>query len=394
MRGGKRFLRGLAAWFTLAAITPALAAAATVSGTVSDEVTHAGIADVDACFRPEPETFETECDETDPTGHYEVGGLPKGSYVVRFSADRNNLQYVSEYFDDAQDYFEMDLFNLGAGDATISAELAEGGAIAGTISDETTGLPASGVRACAMDSQGFWPRCDDSDANGDYFLNGVPSGIYKVEYEGGNRVNYLHEFYEDAAARAAATDVAVTAPTTTSDIDAELTPGAEILGHVTDIRTGAPAADIMVCALEPEPGEYQACDWTDSAGGYAMRSLPAGTYLVAFELEYFPWGVGADQWWRGAATAAEADSIAIAPPETRTGIDGQVTSPYWPQGLDPAGGIVIPRPPPSGSKPRPKKCKKGFHRKVVHGKRRCVRKQRRRQQRRRSGNAGKTRTGS
>ena len=224
-----------------------------------------------------------------------------------------NLKYVSEYFDDAQDYFEIDLFSLGVAAATINVELAEGGAIAGTITDESTGLPVSGVRACAMDSQGFWPRCDDSDTNGDYLLNGVPSGVYSVEYEGGNRVNYLHEFYEDAATWAAATDVAVAAPATTSGIDAELAQGAEILGHVTDVRAGAPAADITVCALEPEPGRIPGLRLDRSAGDYAIRSLHARTYLVAFELEYFPWGIWADQWWQGAATAAEADPIAIAP---------------------------------------------------------------------------------
>lgn len=378
---------GLTVSFALAAAAPALAAAATVSGTVSDEVTHAGIAGVDACFDPRPETFDQKCDETDSAGRYEVGGLPAGTYVVRFSAERSNLKYVSEYFDDAQDFLEMDYFTLGAGDATIDAGLAEGGAIAGTITDEGTAMPVAGIRACALDSQGFWPRCVDSDANGDYLLNGVPSGVYSVEYEGGNRVNYLRELYEDADTWATATDVPVTAPATTAGIDAELARGAEIIGTVSDVRTGAPAFDVMVCAIEPGPYGYQACDWTDSAGGYAIRSLPASTYLVAFQLEYLPSGLWADQWWQGAATAAEADPIAIAPPETRTGIDGQVTSPYWPQDLAAGGGTVNP-PPLLLSHPKPKsKCKKGFHRKLIKGKRRCVRKKVKRPQRRQNGKA-------
>lgn len=373
------------------ALTPTLAAAATVSGTVSDGVTHTGIAAVDACFKPEPEAFETQCDETDSAGRYEVPGLPAGDYVVRFSGDRNNLEYVSEYYDDAQSPLDFDLFELGTGNAVIDAELAKGGAIAGRITDETTGLPIAGLRACAMDSQGFWPRCDDSDANGDYLLNGIPSGVYSVEYEGGNRVSYLHEFYEDAATRAAATAVAVAAPATSAGIDAELAPGAQILGHVADVKTGGPAVDVMVCALEPEPGEYQACDWTDSAGDYAIRSLPANTYLVAFALEYFPWGVWAQQWWQGAATAAEATPIEIAPPEARSGIDGQAKSPYWPQDLSATTETPVPPFAPPGPQAKPEKCKKGFHRKLVNGKRRCVRKPRKHPQRRKGRKAGKVR---
>jgi len=386
MRGGTRFLVALMVSFALAAITPTLAAAATVSGTVGDESTHAGIAGVDACFRPQPEAFEARCDETDSAGHYEVTDLPEGKYAVHFSADRNNLKYVSEYYDNASDYFEMDLFTLGSANATIDAELAQGGSIAGTLTDEASGLPVAGVRACAMDSHGFWPRCVDSAADGAYRLNGIPSGVYSVEYEGGNRVNYLHEFYEDAETWAAATDVTVTAPALTSGIDDELAQGAEILGHVTDPGTGAPSRGVFVCANEQEPGEYQGCDTTDAEGNYAIRSLPAGTYLVAFELEYYPWGSSAKEWWQGAATMAEADPIVLTPPETRTGIDGRATSPYWPQqppspgtGGQPASS---PPPPPPAKKPL-KKCRKGFHRKLVKGKKRCVRKHRPRRQHRR-----------
>jgi hypothetical protein len=361
--------------FALAA--PAQAAAANVSGTVGDESTHAGIAGVDVCFRPEPEMFETRCDETDPAGHYEVVDLPEGEYVVHFSADRNNLKYVSEYYDNASNYLEMDLFTLGSAGATINAELAQGGSIAGTLTDEANGLPVAGVRACAQDSQGFWPRCIDSDANGAYQLNGIPSGVYSVVYEGGNRVNYLREFYEDAETWAAATDVSVTSPALTPGIDAELAQGAEILGRVTDPGTGAPSRGVFVCANEQEPGEYQGCDTTDEEGNYAIRSLPAGTYLVAFELEYYPSGLWAKEWWQGAATMAEADPIVLTPPETRTGIDGRATSPYWPQQpQSPAagGGLASSPPPPPPAKKPLKKCKKGFHRKLVRGKKRCVRK--------------------
>lgn len=384
LRGGTRFLVALMVCFALAA--PVRASAANVSGAVSDESTHAGIGGVDVCFRPEPEMFETRCGETDPGGHYEVVDLPEGKYVVHFSADRNNLKYVSEYYDNASNYLEMDLFTLGSAGATIDAELAQGGSIAGTITDEDSGLPVVGVRACAQDSQGFWPRCVNSDATGAYRLNGIPSGVYSVVYEGGNSVNYLREFYKDAETWAAATDVPVTSPALTSGIDAELAQGAEILGHVTDPGTGAPSKGVFVCANEQEPGEYQGCDTTNEEGNYAIRSLPAGTYLVAFELEYLPTGLWAKQWWQGAETMAEADPIVLMPPETRSGIDGQATSPYWPQpppspGIGGEAGGSPPPPPPA--KKTLKKCRKGFHRKLVKGKKRCVRKHHPRRQHRR-----------
>jgi hypothetical protein len=377
VRRERRTLVGwLLALLALALVAPPTAAAGTISGTVMAEG-GGPLQGVEVCPTPEPYTFEADCVDTDASGHYQLI-LPGADYRVYFSAFRNNLRYVSEWYDNARYYSEADLFHLGASEnANLGVALVEGGSIGGTVTDESTQGPIGGIWACAVDSEGIPTRCDRSDPNGDYLVNGLPSGTYNIEYEGGNTVNYLHEFYEDAGSRAAAIDVVVTAPATTPDIDAELAPGAEIFGHVTDPRTSGPSQGVFVCANEQAPGEYQGCDKTDPNGDYAIRSLPAGTYLVAFELEYFPWGQWAKQWWQGAATMAEADPIVLTPPEARTGIDGQASSPLWfppPHDPDVEGGTVNPPPLPP---PPPKQCRKGFHRKLVKGERRCVRKHQR-----------------
>ncbi|HEU4393384.1 MAG TPA: carboxypeptidase-like regulatory domain-containing protein [Solirubrobacterales bacterium] len=352
---------------------PSLATAGSVAGTVT-AAGGGGIPGVEVCFRPEPEAFETVCAQTGSGGQYKAENLPGAKYVVRFDAEPANLNYVSEYYNDAVSYFDLDLFNLGPGENVggLDAELAAGGSVGGTVTEEGTGLPIAGIRACAIDHEGIPMRCANTGAAGQYQLNGLPTGTYSVEYEGGNRVNYLREFYEDAETWAEATDVVVTAPgTTVSGIDAELAPGAQVLGHVSEVGSGAPREDVMVCAEEPDPFGYQACDWTDAAGDYAIRSIPAGTYLVAFELEYMPFGHIAGQWWEGAATAAEATPIAIKPPETRSGINGQLAPRFPKPKPEPIQVSLIQRPPP------PKKCRKGFHKKKVRGKVRCVRKHKR-----------------
>jgi hypothetical protein len=374
------FLVTIASAFALVALTPALASATSILGTVSAEG-GGPLQSVEVCPTPQPYTFEVDCAETDASGNYLLPGLPSGDYQVYFSAWPHNLPYVSEFYDNAHYSWEADLFHFDASqNAVLDVALAPGGSIAGTVSDENTHAPIAGIWACAIDQQGIPPRCALSDADGDYQLNGLPSGTYSVEYEGGNRVNYLREFYEDAQTWAAATDVNIIAPGLTPGIDAELAPGAEILGHVSDPGTGAPSRGVFVCANEQDPGEYQGCDSTDAAGDYAIRSLPAGTYLVAFELEYLPTGLFAKQWWDGVATMAEADPIEIAPPESRTGIDGQATSPFWPQETGGEEHAVLSpppfvSPPPVLKKPWPK-CKKGFHRRWAKGKRKCVRKHR------------------
>jgi len=351
---------------------PSIASASSISGTVT-ALGGGPIQGVEVCPTPRPYTFETSCVETGPTGQYRYEGLPGGNYIVYFSANRANLKYVSEFYDHKAYSWEAeaDLFELGpAEDKALNVELAEGGSISGIVTDEATELPIPGIRACALDHEGIPRRCSDTNASGEYQLNGLPTGAYDVEYEGGNRVNYLREFYEDAETWAQATDVNVTAPTTTSNIDAKLSPGAQILGHVSEVGTGAPLANVRVCAEAQPPKEYEDCASTDSSGNYAMRSLRAATYLVSFDVEYAPishyqiFG----QWWQGAATRAEATPIVIASQETRTGIDGQLPKRYQPPPPKPIQVSTFPTPRPA----LPLHCKKGFRKKWVKGKQHCV----------------------
>ena len=221
---------------------PSAALASSISGTVTAPG-GAGIQGVEVC-PSQPGGFEAPCAQTDPSGHYKTDPLGGGNYILRFSAERANLRYVSEFYDDKPYYWEADLFNLGpAEDKTLDAELAEGGSIGGTVTDETTGLPIAGVSACAIDEEGVPSRCADTDSNGEYLLNGLSSGSYYLDYRGRNRVNYLEERYKNPEGEGTGTAVEVTAPLTTSNINVKLSPGAQILGHVKEVGTGSPLGE-------------------------------------------------------------------------------------------------------------------------------------------------------
>lgn len=371
---------------------PAAVQAAAITGTVSDETTHAGIAGVEVCPTPQPYTFEVACAKTDSSGHYYVGGLAPTQYKISFSAWVGNLPYVSEQYDNKPMMSEGDLFTLSsAGEVRqLDVELAPGGSIGGTLRDEETGQTIAGMAACARSDGDGYERCAKSDAAGNYRVNGLPSGEYSVWYEGWNQVNYLREFYEDVETWSQATRIPVTAPGAVSGIDAELAQGARIFGHVSQAGTGLPLPEAFVCAEQQPPAEFQQCDMTDAEGNYALIGLPAGSYLVAFELEYLPTGHFAGQWWQGAATEEEATPIVIAPPETRSGIDGVVDRAIWgPPESEPSAATITPsplqaqKPPVDVRLPLPK-CRKGFHRKLVKGKKRCVRKHVRHHSRHRS----------
>jgi len=354
-----------------------MATAGSISGTVTGEPGGGPIAAVQVCQYERQGAIEESCTQTDGNGNYTFAWLPAGSYVIGFSGQPGNLEWVSEIYNDKPHAWEADLVTIGASQALdeIDAELAEGGSISGVVTDENSDNPISDIRVCAIDHAGIPNRCSDSGPNGEYLLNGLPTGSYNIEFEGGNRANYLTEYYKDAETWAAAEDVEVEAPNLTSGIDGKLAAGAQILGHVSEVSSGAPLADVMVCA-EDQAGEFEACDWTGPAGDYAIRSLPAHTYLVGFGIEFLPFfGRIAAQWWQGVSAKADATPIAIAPPETRNGIDAQLINPYpkpkaenvMPPTIQP---LLLPR-------KLPAKCRKGFHRKKVRGKSRCVRKRRR-----------------
>jgi hypothetical protein len=379
-----RICRALGAWLAVAALLPALAAAASISGTVSDENTDAGIGGIEVCPTPRPYSFETECTETDAGGHYSLDELLPAAYVLRFSAWRDNLRYVDEYYDDKRSNTDADAVTLSSPEESrqVDVELATGGSIGGTVSDDATGAPVAEVAACAWNFEDVH-RCDISDAAGGYEINGLPDGEYFVEYEGWNRVNYQREFYADADFPHAV-KVPVLAPAATAGIDAELAQGAEILGHVSEAGSAAPVAGAMVCAplASAPPGDFDTnCDWTDAAGDYAIRGLPAGTYVVGFDLESGgPFGGGPmiGQWWKEASDRSEATPLELATPQSATGVDGQITRYYWSppppaESAVAATAVTVPLLAPKSPLPR---CRKGFHRKLVKGKRRCVRKQR------------------
>jgi len=363
-----------------------VASAASISGTVT--ASGGGpIEGIEVCPQPEPFAFEADCAKTNASGVYSLNSLPAASYSLHFSAWPFELNYVQEWYGGDQRY-PGDLVDLGAGqDLTgVDAELEPGGVITGTASDAGTLGPAAEVWVCVEALEPvFYGSCHRADSAGEYETNDLPSGEYRIAFDGENDVNYLRRFYDEEDNLNDATPVPVTAGSLVSGIDALLQPGAQILGRVTEAGTGAPLGNIEVCLWRPGtsmPPEYvERCTHTDSSGNYAIRSLPADTYDVVFSQEagIFDEDTFAEQWWKGAGSSAQATPLTIAPPQTVSGIDAQLVD-YTVEA--PEAPVALALSPRSGAKPALRKCRKGFHRKLVKGKKRCVRKHRRHHKRR------------
>jgi hypothetical protein len=376
---------------------PAMAATGTIEGTVTDDtLSHTPISGTQVCAWGVPLTVEETCASTDGDGHYSLGTGASGDYRVAFRPPAGqNLTF--QYYDDAEKFSDSDLVPLEDGETAsgIDAELHEGGTITGTVIEAGTESPIAGLPVCA-NSFDLSGSCDSTDAGGNYVITGLSEDSnYRVEFNYytpfQDVLNYLTQYYQGSENHNDWDPVAVTVGDTTEGIDAVMKPGAQIVGRVLEVGTSAPLPEIEVCALDPAgtplAQEFEQCTFTDATGHYAIKSLRAGTFIVVFSRERF---VDSDgffpQWFDGASSAAGATQITISPPQTRAGVDARLLSTLDPWHRSPR--VVVSLVETTPSKPAPIKCKRGFRRKKVKGKVRCVKVHKKRHKHRRGRERG------
>ena len=395
-------------------------AAGGIVGKVTDALSGLGADPVQACAYEAGSGDYVACDNTDADGEYAIEGLATGSYKVRFSPgnelggiglEQPNFNYVAQYYDGAGSRATAAAVAVTAGEtlSDINAAMEEGGQIEGRVIDAVTKAPTSYTSACAYDpDEGEYSHCGSTDPDGYYRIKGLASGSYKVLFRSsggfeGDLVRYLPQFYDAQPSEAAATAVAVTAPSAHTGVDAELHAVGAITGRVTAASDGVPLAFVFACALEPDGDEEPlSCDETNGNGEYGIAGLETGAYKVSFEaINYDEEGLEeagseeefATQYYDSKASRANAKPVAVtAGGPAVTSIDARmVEGPAGPEpegggggtsgggaaggGSGPAAVVSPPLPPTTPIQPRgpkPLKCKKGFQKKTVHGKAKCV----------------------
>jgi hypothetical protein len=175
---------------------------------------------------------------TNASGVYTTTGLTTGNYRLFFSTQDAygvTQDYVDEYYDNKSTLAAADAIAVTAPNVVSgkNAVLARGGKITGRVTASDTGGPLSGIKVGAYDSTGTEVRYDYTDSSGDYVITGLPTGNYRVRFYGtciylsdsGTIKLYGGEYYDDKPDLATATVVGVTAPGTTSGINAILAGG-------------------------------------------------------------------------------------------------------------------------------------------------------------------------
>lgn len=364
-------------------LLPAAAAAGTVKGSVTPLE---WAQEVEVCA---VEKLPSElCTLPGSTGSYVLENVPLGAVRIEFIPSfRSRL--LTQYYDHKSRLSEATTFFLTPEAPTaagIDADLVEGGVIEGTVTAAGSGLPLGEVEVCAISaSVPAVKRCGQTDADGTYELHSLPGESYRVAFRGrGERAGYQPQYYNHEQELSKGDFISVNAGETIPNIDATLEMGAEIDGTVSDAN-GLPLPGIAICLFETAASAADRCTYSGEAGSYSFEGLPSGSYQVGFSLEPGETGIEAgvetdgfdSQYFDGVGSRAGATTISALGPALVSGVDAHLSAPAQPSPAPPPPFVtspVVAAAPAIAEPKRPaRKCRKGFRKKKVKGKARCVR---------------------
>jgi hypothetical protein len=243
-----------------------------IEGSVTSESGSAPIANVSVCANPETSGVGA-CATTDASGKYAIRGLEGGNYDVFF--DAASTGYLSQSYGSAVSV-------IVSKTATADGKLKEGGKISGKVTAATTHSAIANVEVCGVESTTkSYEGCAQTNSAGEYSIVGLPTGTYELSFSafsctesGCSQLNYL---------RATTSGVSVTAPNATSGVNAELSPGGQITGRVTDASTHAGLKDVSVCAISES---FSSCAVASSAAA-ASASAKSNALAVPAPVSAF-----------------------------------------------------------------------------------------------------------
>jgi hypothetical protein len=262
-------------------------AAGSISGQITDSVTHVGIANAKVQFYNLNSNNDPITATADGNGNYSQS-LPDGSYGVITQAGQG---YINQIWNNISCSAVCDVESLtpvvvsGAPVSGINFALASGGGrIAGTITSSANGNPIVGARVYFIDSGQNVPFSTAiTDGSGHYISDAgsVTGDVYVVTQ---NLQGFQDEGWDnhkctiDGCHGSSSDPVHVVLGATTNSIDFALDPGGTIAGTVKDINN-APLANVQVITVDTT-GERVDEATTDASGNFITSGLPTGTYYL------------------------------------------------------------------------------------------------------------------
>jgi hypothetical protein len=231
---------------------------------------------------------------TNASGSYTLNVTPGASYYLRTF---NSQHYINQLYKSGGNLPCVGNCTIGAGTAVqitggggatgIDFSLTLGATITGTIRDEVTGLPLSGVRVEVTDNVAIFAEAVFTNASGVYTTaNGFPTGNYFVRTDD-NNLGYINEVYPNAPCllqfncpNLSGNSVAVVSGAVRSGIDISLRRGGQFSGRVTDAVTGNGLANIEISVLNSAGQQYVRVFTAGDGTFTTRRGVPSGSYYL------------------------------------------------------------------------------------------------------------------
>lgn len=243
-------------------------------------------------------------------GSYEIGGLALGDYLVSFQPAYGG-GLAGEYWMDAYAANDATLVSVVAGAATtaIDASLTPAASISGTVRRSDTNEPLANVNIWLVDGKNL----STSAGDGTFSMLGVAPGEHTL---------LAVQYYMGTAIRSATYTFTVGAGDSVTGVDLALSDAVDIRGYATAEDPGGTG----IRSLGATAYRWSGTAWYNLLritgwGDYRIGGLPEGTYTVGFD---YPGHC--TQYWDGKLSLDDADSFALAPGETRSGIDAYLTA--------------------------------------------------------------------
>lgn len=350
-----------------ASVPATVQAAGSVSGKVTDAVTEDPIGGLEVCAGHSPFESDSGCVKTDGGGEYTIS-LPSGDYFIKFWGrplkHENQSTIVTVGSDPISD---------------VDAELDPFGSVEGTVRAEVGGEAVGDARVCAwvFEDHGSGD-CTRTDASGHYVIEDLAPDEYRIEFWA-NGQNFLWQYYDHVYEAADSKPVLVGLSQVVDGIDADLPPGAEVEGMVRRADNRAPFRELFVNFRPLDEDTFWPTRGT-ADGTYSMVGLPPGDYKVEFlpyDSDWLP------QFWDHKTSLGESATISLVGGTVTTGIDADIELAAKPQPPITTPQLLAPSVISSSlvqGQPLPPKrrvCPKGFRKKRIAGKVRCVRKHKR-----------------
>lgn len=248
---------------------------------------------------------------TDDAGNYVVDGLPSGTYFA-YAIARG---YEGQWYLSAASRMEATAIVVTAPEIKEAIDFAlakivnKEGSTAGTVLDDSTGLPIEGAVVQAMPLTFARPKQVVTGADGTYEITGLRTGIYVVVCWA---TGYKGEFYDDARRWRDATPIQVTDGEVTAGIDFGLSSreqGIYMISGIIAGTQGEPVEGALVVAEDED--QVVATSVSSADGSYELDDIPAGSYKLTASVAGYTDGYysGSSAETTGSVTVSATESV-------------------------------------------------------------------------------------